>query len=65
MIVFKTRRAGRGLFADRDPGTGCRLSGAEAGRLGRQDFRFHTGEVMPEVRLHYTTRSARLAESRC
>ena len=27
-----------------------------------KDFRFHTGEVMPEVRLHYTTVGAPTGE---
>jgi homoserine O-acetyltransferase/O-succinyltransferase len=30
-----------------------------------RDFRFHTGEVMPELRLHYRTPSATHPEIRC
>jgi len=44
-----------GLCNDFTYGCGGRLSGTEARRLDRQDFKFHTGETMPELRLHYTT----------
>ena len=33
----------------------CGLSGAETGQWIAKDFKFHTGDTMPELRLHYTT----------
>ena len=42
--------------ADIDLGHGRGLSGAEAGAArSPKDFKFHTGDTMPELRLHYTT----------
>jgi homoserine O-acetyltransferase len=44
------------------PGLAADYPAPKEGSWVARDFRFHTGEVLPELRLHYTTVGAPTAE---
>jgi len=55
MKLWQTAFALAGMFATFSSATAADYPAPKQGEWIARDFKFHTGEVLPEVKLHYTT----------
>src|SRR6185503_18541724 len=60
--TFRAMLAALALVAAATASSAADYGAPQEGSWAVRDFRFHTGEVLPELRLHYTTIGARAGE---